>query len=232
MVQAKAISPKRLVRQWVFTGLTIAVGISGICTAAYGAYLHASQMWTHQVNCPGHLWLTASLQVLYSTVCLLAKFAKIISPKWYFPVGALLLIVQIVGISDVAIARSFINKIHVSSSADSGSPLSMVYMIRDDIERESRIGGCLFINSTVTCSSPRVNDKVKALQSPAGLDGVCMAEEKRRSTTLDKAAVFCSLFPGVLRSWQATLTTALIVLISSFIISAAQVFTSAIIVLF
>lgn len=232
MVQTKAISPQRLVRQWVFTALTAAVGISGLVTAAFGAHLHVNHMWTHQVNCPGHLWLTSSLQIVYSIACLLARVAKMISPKWYFPAGAVLLIVQIIGITDVAIARSYLNRIHPSSSADSGPPLSMVYMIRDEIERDCRIGSCSVKNESVVCLHPRVNARLRPLQTLEPLDGICMAEELRRKSSTEEAALFCRLFKGVLHTWQSTLTTALIILIATLIVSAAQTFTSALIILF
>jgi len=222
--QAKTDS--KLVKN-IFAYWTIAVLVTGVAVGLVGLHMHMSNFWSHHVNSPDYLWMVSACQIFYAAVTLLAKAGKLISPKWFFPMAACVLIFQVFAITDISIASSHLWKIDESASAPSGGPLSILYLMRDHVEVEMRLGGCMLAQSsqTIDCERTTVQERSRALlgKPPAESDGLCLNQEKKRGADLEKATVFCMLFPGLLRSWKSTLTGALVTLIIGCLVSVSHV---------
>jgi hypothetical protein len=226
------------VRSGIFIGSLLATAVVGAALAIHGVILHKYSLWSHHVHGPDYLWFCAACNVLYAVSAVLAKLGKLISPKWFFPVGIAVILFHVLSISHIAIARAYFDGIDVTASAENGAPLSILYLMRDQVEADSRFGDCSYSDGTISCQLPRVHVKFAELRqaSPLDFDGVCWNHEMSRLrsarlidevTATARASLFCSIFCGMLASWKATVTGIITSLSISLVSILGQVMFSA-----
>ena len=140
-----------------------------------------------------------------------------------------LVVVQVIGISDTVAIRSHISRIHPTSIAESGAPLGLVYLMRDQIESDSRFGECTWKSEGIECLHPSYHARLSRWKSE--IDGICLTEELSRRQAfsadhgliMERAKLFCTTFSGVLSSWRSTLNTVLTLLCVGCTVSLFQI---------